>query len=533
MNFLDGGVKMKRLEQFTALVIILVYTPFPSLLKAEFLLSTPSGWELEFEQIAADRNFIVWSQQSENIYGYNLNNAENFLITSNASNIDYLAVNRKYVVWLNNYNVYGYNLVTSTEFPICTNPTGQDAPRISGNFVVWQDYRTTADYDIYAYNLDTSTEFPICLNSPGDQTEPVIDRHFVIWTDTRNGNNDIYGYDIAASTEFPICTNSADQTNPQISGNIVVWQDERNGNPDIYGYNLITHAEFPVCTDGSYQYDPKIGGNVVVWDDSRDDIYGYNLAVGSGFSVPVRGYKHYYYGVRNNNIVWGDGFDYSAAINFYNPQEGLLKRFYLPAPDCGESQYAEIASAGDFVLWQYRDEYCTATQQQIWGMHIGNSDEWLWPADVNKGIPYYGSTAGMTGMAAISCGYNDFKDVWHSFTPTMTGDYIVSLCGSSFDTTLAVFDANLETEIACNDDYCGYQSQVTLKAKAGKQYVIRVAGYDGDSGNYVLTISGPPECVNRPSADLNGDCKVDFIDIAVICSQWLDCGLDDPNACWQ
>lgn len=41
----------------------------------------------------------------------------------------------------------------------------------------------------------------------------------------------------------------------------------------------------------------------------------------------------------------------------------------------------------------------------------------------------------------------------------------------------------------------------------------------------------PPVCLNKPTADLNNDCKVNLADIAIVASQWLACGLDDPQAC--
>jgi hypothetical protein len=50
---------------------------------------------------------------------------------------------------------------------------------------------------------------------------------------------------------------------------------------------------------------------------------------------------------------------------------------------------------------------------------------------------------------------------------------------------------------------------------------------------YLVPPVGPAKCVDRPRSDLNGDCKVDFGDFAVIASEWLDCGLDDQNACWE
>jgi hypothetical protein len=41
----------------------------------------------------------------------------------------------------------------------------------------------------------------------------------------------------------------------------------------------------------------------------------------------------------------------------------------------------------------------------------------------------------------------------------------------------------------------------------------------------------PPKCSAKPVSDLTDDCKVNFIDFDKVASEWLDCGLDDPNDC--
>jgi hypothetical protein len=116
--------------------------------------------------------------------------------------------------------------------------------------------------------------------------------------------------------------------------------------------------------------------------------------------------------------------------------------------------------------------------------------------DVNAGEEYSGSTAGAIGTNEGSCGYKDTIDVWHSFTPTSTEAYKISLCGSIFDTTLSVFDSNGAVELACNDDYCDLQSELTIGLTAGENYLIRVAGYDGETGDYTLTIETTPVDLN-------------------------------------
>jgi hypothetical protein len=121
---------------------------------------------------------------------------------------------------------------------------------------------------------------------------------------------------------------------------------------------------------------------------------------------------------------------------------------------------------------------------------------------VTAGIPYNGTTVGATGYYWSSCSYYDALDVWHTFTPSVTGNVLISLCGSQFDTTLAVFNFCGGVELACNDDSCYLQSQLTVNLAGGQVYLIRVAGYDGETGNYTLTVTEniqpPPndECIN-------------------------------------
>jgi len=39
-------------------------------------------------------------------------------------------------------------------------------------------------------------------------------------------------------------------------------------------------------------------------------------------------------------------------------------------------------------------------------------------------------------------------------------------------------------------------------------------------------------CVNPPAADLDGDCRVNLIDLALLAGEWLNCGLNQQDKCW-
>ena len=100
------------------------------------------------------------------------------------------------------------------------------------------------------------------------------------------------------------------------------------------------------------------------------------------------------------------------------------------------------------------------------------------------------------------------KNMWYRYTATCTGDLTVSLCGSSFDTKLAVYNGGIcypaeGSMINCNDDFCGLQSEITFQAVAGNQYLIEVGGCtDSDYGQGVLSII----CGVGPCPPANDSC---------------------------
>ncbi len=485
-NFLRGEMKMTKKSILVLLIVILVVMSGGQEVMADFPICTEPSAQ---KGPAIDGNIVVWQNRSVyyDIYGYDLDTATEFPICTNANGQYTPAIDGNIVVWQDDRNgnedIYGYNLDTATEFSICTDTNNQYWPAIDGNIVVWRDYRN-GNWDIYGYNLDTTTEFPICT-VPGIQDNPAIDNNIVVWTDYRNGNGDIYGYNLDTATEFPICTVPGTQDHPAIDNNIVVWQDylPPGGDEDIYGYNLDTATEFPICMEPSRQYRPAIYGNIVVWTDHRSgnrDIYGYDLDTATEFPICTDTDEQYTPDIDGNIVVW---------IDDRNGNEDIYGCHYYDT--CGAVKVLER-------------------------------------------VPRYGSTLGATGVDESSCGYNDTFDVWHYYQPQNGGSVTVSTDGSTFDTTLSVFNACGGEELACNDDYSlnNTQSKVSFDAVKGKTYHIRIAGFNGERGSYELLITRG-ECIAPLTMDADGDCKVDFVDFVVFASEWLHCGLDDQNACWE
>ncbi len=119
------------------------------------------------------------------------------------------------------------------------------------------------------------------------------------------------------------------------------------------------------------------------------------------------------------------------------------------------------------------------------------------PPTVIGAIPYTdsGTTAGMANNFTPTCAASSAPDVIYSYTPAATAILQVSLCGSAYDTMLAIRSGGAcpgTVQDACNDDFCGLQSQITFTFNAGTTYYIIVDGWSTSSGAYTLNIDVPP-----------------------------------------
>jgi len=127
-------------------------------------------------------------------------------------------------------------------------------------------------------------------------------------------------------------------------------------------------------------------------------------------------------------------------------------------------------------------------------------------AGVITTFPYTdtGNTCSLGADITPSCGYSAWPyGGWYTFTAATGGSYTASLCGSSYDTYIAVFSGSCSalTCITYNDDYCGLQSQVNFTAAVGTTYYILVGGFSSGCGAFILNVSAP---VPPPT---NDDCE--------------------------
>ncbi len=151
---------------------------------------------------------------------------------------------------------------------------------------------------------------------------------------------------------------------------------------------------------------------------------------------------------------------------------------------------------------------------------------------VSDGPTAFSTVGATTDGGAVSCGFGPaFNDVWFNYTPPGIGTLSVSLCGSNFDTVLAVYGDCVTcpplplAEIACSDDSCALQSELTLPV-TGQCYKIRIGGFDAaDVGSGVLLVTFTP----APPIPPNDDCAAaQMIGNGVTAFDLTSCSPDGP-----
>jgi hypothetical protein len=137
-------------------------------------------------------------------------------------------------------------------------------------------------------------------------------------------------------------------------------------------------------------------------------------------------------------------------------------------------------------------------------IHINQGGDTIASALPIPSIPFMdtGTTAGYVADYTSTCVYDaGAPDVVYSYSPAADGTFSVSLCGSLYDTGLYVWQDTQGNEVACNDDFCGLQSQVNVPGLAGHTYYIVVDGYSTSSGSYTIDVE-PPCQVTCPAGSL-------------------------------
>lgn len=102
-----------------------------------------------------------------------------------------------------------------------------------------------------------------------------------------------------------------------------------------------------------------------------------------------------------------------------------------------------------------------------------------------------------TGLCDFAGSQDITHDVWFTWTAQSSGTHILSVCGmSSVDTKVAVYVGGCGgAVVACNDDFCGLQSEVSWSADMGVAYLLRVGtppAAPGGTGQFTVEFVPDP-----------------------------------------
>ena len=125
----------------------------------------------------------------------------------------------------------------------------------------------------------------------------------------------------------------------------------------------------------------------------------------------------------------------------------------------------------------------------------------------NSNLAYNNTTAENLSVGGAGCSFTIYQANYYMYTPSVSGEYTFSTCNSGADTRIAIVDgcAAGAGVLACNDNYCGSSSSVTLEL-VGTLPVYFVVGSGSAKSSLAstvaVTVAPPPlpACVDAVAA---------------------------------
>jgi hypothetical protein len=252
--------------------------------------------------------------------------------------------------------------------------------------------------------------------------------------------------------------------------------------PDI-GPNPVT---IPIKRTVWYKYTPPLSGSVMI--STKGSNYDTVLAVYTGSAPTTPSQKacndagDLEYGRVNYSrltVQMAAGTPYWIMVGqwYYDNLNPTYLRFTITANDFFSN--ARVIPAGT-AGWYYAPPEWVGGQTSGTNIYLGSTvGRTNQSTDPNQQTDPIMDPIITTLCPSVSP-RNYSNTVWFNYRPTVSRSVTINTGTSTYNTVLAVYTGsapNTLSQKACNDNFGGYQSQVTLSMTAGVTYRIMVANY--------------------------------------------------------
>ncbi len=258
----------------------------------------------------------------------------------------------------------------------------------------------------------------------------------------------------------------------------------------LYTVNITTGVCTPVggptvVSPGCIMINAAPGGSLFGVDIVNDQLFRWNKTTGVPTSIGPLGFNANF--GQDGHFDLSDGQYYYAAYNASAGQPQLRILDTLNGSSVLVAPYAvvQVQTLGIYTPLNPPNDDCVNAIL----------------ITCNSSVTGSTATATLDGPPVSSCSGGVAPDVWYRIVGSGVPITANTCTGTTYDSKLEVYTGTCGalTAIACNDDFCGLQSQVVWPGAVGVTYYIRVHGFAGATGAFTLTISCPPPndlCVN-------------------------------------
>jgi beta propeller repeat protein len=351
--------------------------------------------------------------------------------------------------------------------------------------------------------------------------------------------------------EYRITTSPAYQQNPSIDGHIVVWQDERHSTSDIYAADISdinNPTEFVISSQPYEEFRPLVSGDLVYYGCygtgcttgySKRNIYEYNLD--TQITSQITNYDCI---SKNSPFVLGgnDGFTVVWTLgNQIRAYDIVTDSLFQVSSLQNTSVFNRADVSGSFIIWNEERN----SNWDIYGFDIltwqkfritTNSERQFAPRIYNNIVVWQDWRNGNEDIYGADitdpCNPIEFEictDINSQNYPAISGNIVVWQDYRNGNDDIYGYDILTETEFQITDNTAEQRNpDISGHTVVWEDY------RNGQPDIYATILYGAqvPKCLSPLQGDLNNDCKVDFADFAILTTNWLECNLDPPEACW-